>query len=109
MFRVETEDERIVAVMHDVVEDHGHIWPMERLRKEGFPTRILNALDCVTKRDGEAYEQFIERAASDPIALHVKIADIEDNLDVRRLHELNDKNRERLNRYLAAYRRLSQQ
>lgn len=106
MFRVETEDERIVAVLHDVVEDHGDVWPVERLRREGFSDHILAALDCVTKRHGESYQQFIERSASNPIALHVKLADLEDNLDVRRLHELTEKDRERLNRYLAGYRRL---
>lgn len=106
MFRGETEDERIVAVLHDVVEDHGDVWPVERLRQSGFPQRILDALDCVTKRDGESYEKFIERSASNSIALHVKLADLEDNLDVRRLHEISEKDRERLNRYLVAYRRL---
>jgi (p)ppGpp synthase/HD superfamily hydrolase len=107
MFRVETEDEKIVAVLHDVVEDHGDVWPMERLRQNGFPQRILDALDCVTKREGEPYEQFIERSASNSIALHVKLADLEDNMDVRRLSEVTEKDRERLNRYLVAYRRLS--
>lgn len=109
MFRVETEDERIVAVLHDVVEDHGDVWPVERLRRDGFPDRILAALDGVTRRHGETYEQFIERSAANPIALHVKLADLEDNLDVRRLHELTEKDRVRLNRYLAAYRRLQAQ
>ena len=98
MFRVETEDERIVAVLHDVVEDHSDVWPVERLRQAGFPPHLLEALDGVTKRDGESYEKFIERSASNPVSLHVKLADLEDNLDVRRLHELTEKDRERLNR-----------
>jgi (p)ppGpp synthase/HD superfamily hydrolase len=106
MFRVETEDEKIVAVLHDVVEDHGDVWPVERLRENGFPQHILDALDCVTKRDGEPYEKFIERSASNSIALHVKLADLEDNMDITRLNEVTEKDRDRLNRYLAAYRRL---
>ena len=92
--------------MHDVVEDHGDVWPVERLRQSGFPQPILDALDCVTKRDGESYEQFIERSASNPIARKVKLADLEDNMDVRRLNKVTEKDRERLDKYLAAYRRL---
>jgi hypothetical protein len=77
-----------------------------RFRQSGFPLHILNALDCVTKRDGESYEKFVERSASNSIALHVKLADLEDNLDVRRLNEVTEKDLARLNRYLVAYRRL---
>ena len=106
MFRVESEDERTVAILHDVVEDHGDVWSVDKLRQSGFPQRILDALDCVTKRKGEAYEQFVERSASNPIALRVKLADLEDNMDIRRLNDVTEKDRERLNRYLTAYRRL---
>jgi (p)ppGpp synthase/HD superfamily hydrolase len=107
MFRVASDEEKIVAVLHDVVEDHADVWPVERLCAVGFPPHLLAALDGVTKRDGESYEKFIERSAANPISLHVKLADLEDNLDVRRLPELTEKDRERLNRYVAAYRRLS--
>ena len=106
MFRVESEDERTVAILHDVVEDHGDVWSVDKLRQSGFPQRILDALDCVTKRKGETYEQFVERSASNPIALRVKLADLEDNMDIRRLNAVTEKDRERLNRYLTAYRRL---
>jgi (p)ppGpp synthase/HD superfamily hydrolase len=106
MFRVNTDEEKIVAALHDVVEDHGDVWPMKRLRKAGFSKRILKALDCVTKREGEAYEKYVKRSASNPIALKVKLADLEDNMDVRRYSKVTKKDRDRLNRYLAAYRLL---
>jgi (p)ppGpp synthase/HD superfamily hydrolase len=107
MFRVDTEDEKIVAILHDVVEDHGDKWPVHRLRDAGFPEQILDALAGVTKHHGETYEQFVERSAANPISRAVKIADLEDNLDIRRLKEITEKDRDRLNRYLAAYRRLT--
>jgi len=108
MFGVETEEERIVAVLHDVVESHGDLWPMERLRQCGFSEPILDALDSVTKRTGEHYEPFVERSAANPIGCRVKLADLKDNLEVRRLREVTEEDRVRLNRYLAAFRRLSQ-
>jgi len=106
MARMETDDEKIVAILHDVVEDHADVWPVPWLREAGFPLTILEALEGVTRREGEGYEAFVERAAANPIALRVKLADLEDNLDVRRLTEITEKDRVRLNRHLVAYRRL---
>lgn len=106
MLRMETEEEQIVAVLHDVIEDHGDAWSPERLRQDGFPDGLLTALDCVTRRKNESYEEFIERCASHPVARRVKLADLEDNMDIRRLPNLTERDRERLNRYIAAHRRL---
>ncbi len=98
------ETTMIVAVLHDVVEDTP--WTPGRLREAGFSDDILDALDGVTNREGESYEQFIERAAGIPIAKKVKIADLEDNMDVRRLGTLGDRDAARLSKYLKAWRRL---
>jgi (p)ppGpp synthase/HD superfamily hydrolase len=105
MARVRTAEEKMVAVLHDVIEDTS--WTPEQLKQRGFPPNILHALDCVTKRQGEPYEEFVGRSASDPIALQVKLADLEDNMDVRRLPEITAKDHERLEKYLAAHQRLS--
>lgn len=104
MFRCETEVERIVAVLHDVVEDTGRSF--DDLRRLGYSEEILAALDCVTKRDGESYEQFVERAAQNPVARRVKLADLDDNMDVRRLTAVSQKDADRLDRYVKAWRRL---
>ena len=105
MFRCHGETERIVAVLHDVVEDTGRTF--DDLRKLGFSEGVIAALDCVTKREGENYELFVDRAAANPVARAVKIADIEDNMDVRRLPTVGQKDWERLTKYLAAWRRLT--
>lgn len=104
MFRLEGNAERIVAVLHDVVEDTGRT--PEDLRALGFSEEVLAALACVTKRAGESYDDFVTRAMSNPIAKRVKLADIEDNLDVRRLATVAEKDGERINRYLKARRRI---
>lgn len=105
MARVQTEDEKVVAILHDVAEDTP--WTSEKLAAEGFPSHIIEALDCVTKRDGEVYEQFVERSASNPIARQVKLADLEDNMDLRRLREVTERDLPRLNRYIDAHHRLT--
>jgi len=105
MLRVETVQQRIVAILHDVVEDTD--CTMEDLRRQGFPEKLLKALDCVTKREGEDYEDFVKRSASDPIARRVKIADLEDNMDVRRRLKVKEKDARKLAKYLKAWRELT--
>lgn len=106
MFRCGSDLERTVAVLHDVVEDTGRTF--DDLRAMGFTEEVIAAVDGVTKREGESYEAFVERAAADPVARAVKIADLEDNMDLRRLGsgELSGKDVERLGRYVRAWRRL---
>jgi (p)ppGpp synthase/HD superfamily hydrolase len=104
MFRLESAVDRIVAVLHDVVEDT--LITPEDLRQRGFSDEVLAALDCVTKREGEDYRSFVARAATNPIARRVKLADLEDNMDVRRLPALTAKDAERLTRYVDAWHTL---
>ena len=67
---------RIVAVLHDVVEDWEG-WTFERLREEGFSPAVIKALESVTKRDdGEDYMAFIARAGASEIGRRVKMADL---------------------------------
>ena len=106
MLRLEGEAERMVAVLHDVVEDSSYT--LEHLRGLGYPEEVLGALDCLTKREGETYEAFIERVLPHPLARRVKLADLEDNMDVRRLTAVTAKDTERLARYRAAWSRLKQ-
>lgn len=102
MFRMTTEAEMTAAVLHDVVEDTE--WTIETLREEGFSEDVLFAVDCLTKRDGEPYMALIERAKTSPIALRVKIADLEDNMDAKRLDRLSVHDTDRLQKYHAAWR-----
>lgn len=104
MLAVDGDVARMAAVLHDVVEDTGRT--LDDLRAQGFPEEVVEAVGHLTKREGESYEAFVERAAAHPIARRVKIADLEDNMDVRRLPAVTEKDRERLARYVAAWRKL---
>lgn len=108
MMRMQTPLERIAAVLHDVVEDSG--WTLDELRREGFSDEVIDAVDGLTRRDGETYEAFIERAAQHPVARRVKLADLEDNMDMRRLAQpLTYKDESRLFRYHKAWLQLKKQ
>jgi (p)ppGpp synthase/HD superfamily hydrolase len=102
MAGVDTDIEKMVAILHDVVEDTD--WTFERLKQEGFPTEVIEALDCVTKREGEEYDDFVKRSATNKIARKVKLADLEHNMDARRLSNVTDKDVERLKKYVRAWR-----
>jgi (p)ppGpp synthase/HD superfamily hydrolase len=104
MARLDTETERMVALLHDVVEDTPYT--LERLRELGYGEEVLGALERLTKAEGEDYAAFIERVRPHPLARRVKLADLEDNMDVRRLPAVTAKDAERLARYRAAWARL---
>lgn len=102
MSLVKTDIERIVAILHDVVEDCAG-WTFERLELEGFPPEVIEPLRLVTKlSEDEDYDAFIARAATHPVSRAVKIADLTDNLDESRLGELTQKDRDRLAKYTRA-------
>ena len=101
-----TLEEKIVGVLHDVVEDSAE-WSFERLEQEGFAPEIIEALRCVTKlSDEEPYDKFIARVKKNGLAVAVKLNDLSDNMDIRRLPYLSDKDVKRLKKYLKAYKQL---
>ena len=100
------EDEKIVGVLHDVVEDTP--WTFDMLQAEGFSSQVIAALRCLTKvSENENYDDFIERVRKNPLAAAVKINDLTDNMDIRRLPYLSDKDVKRLKKYLKVYKKLT--
>lgn len=99
-------NEKIVGVLHDVVEDAD--WTFEKLAAEGFSSEVIEALRCVTKlSDSEPYDKFIARVKTNKLAVAVKLNDLTDNMDIRRLPYLSDKDVKRLKKYLKAYKQLT--
>lgn len=84
MMRLSDTERRIVAMLHDVLEDCPG-WTARRLVEDGFSDAVVVAVDALTKRQDEDYFVFVRRCAADPIARDVKRADIADNLDTSRL------------------------
>ncbi len=101
MCRMQTDTERIIAVLHDVIEDTDTT--LDDLRDMGYSREILEAVDRLSRRDDETYEQFILRIKPNPLARRIKLADLLDNMDIRRAGLLRDKDLERLQRYQKAW------
>ena len=87
----------MAAVLHDVVEDTDV--SLEDLREQGFAPEVIVTVEALTKRDGEARMRAAKRAAANHIARMVKIADVTDDLDMRRLPQPTDPDIRRLKEY----------
>lgn len=100
-----TEDEKITGILHDVIEDTDITF--KQLIVAGVPPHIITALQCLTKtNDQEDYNDYIQRVAQNQLAIKVKLNDLTDNMDIKRMPELKGEDVDRLNKYLKAYRYL---
>lgn len=105
MLRVAPGAQQIVAVLHDVVEDSDVTF--EDLEREGFAAEVISGLRAVTKVEGESYEDFVARAARDPVGKAVKLADLMENSDLSRIAQPSQKDLERVAKYRRAIAYLS--
>lgn len=97
MMQFRDDAARTVGVLHDVVEDTSI--SLDDLRRAGFSEDIVSAIDCLSKKSGESYEEFISRVASNGLSRKVKIADLRDNLDVSRLPSVSEGDLARVEKY----------
>ena len=97
MNRLSTTEEKIVGVLHDIVEDTEVT--LENLREYGFPENIISGVDSVTRREGEPRAAFIYRAKLNELGRSVKVADLEENSDLSRIPHPTEKDYERVVKY----------
>jgi (p)ppGpp synthase/HD superfamily hydrolase len=118
MAKMETDEERAVALLHDVIEDSRKLpakrrYTAERLLEEGIPKDVVEAVKALTKPeempdDDEAYFEFVRGAKKNGIARKVKQADLEDNMDLGRIENPTPKDHDRLRKYAAALKILKE-
>ena len=104
MNNLTTLEEKIVGILHDAIEDSD--LTLEDLRQLGFPEILIDAIDAITKRHEEDYEAYLQRVISNPLALRVKIADMQDNMDIKRIDNPTAKDYQRLEKYQQVLPRL---
>ena len=79
MFKAVTIEEKIIAVLHDVIEKT--TIDLEYLRSVGFSDRIVLGIDALSRRPQENYDKYIDRVAENKLATKVKIIDLDDNIN----------------------------
>jgi (p)ppGpp synthase/HD superfamily hydrolase len=104
MAKMGTEEEMAVALLHDVIEDSDYT--SEDLLGEGIPSAVVEAVQLLSKIDGESYDQFVGRVIENALASKVKIADIEDNINLLRLESVGKKDLVRVAKYHKAWKKL---
>lgn len=104
MLAMDNDTERMAAVLHDVLED-GPGWTEEKLRAEGIPDDVIEIVRVLTKTAEEEndYERFIRRVSQHPVATRVKLADLEDNMDLGRISQPTAKDLARVEKYRKAH------
>lgn len=88
MNEVDGKSEKIVAILHDVVEDTNYT--IEDLRKEGFSVEVLDAVKALTRLDDEDYFKYIDRVKQNKLAVKIKLKDLEHNTDFIRITNFKD-------------------
>lgn len=104
MVRCKDGKQRIVAVLHDVVEDSNYT--LEDIKNLGFDIEIIEALDCLTHKKGEDYFEYIKRVKTNELATYVKCLDLAHNGDISRLKTITEKDVKRVEKYAKALQML---
>lgn len=104
MLSLNDELSRICAVLHDVVEDTE--FTFDDLREEGFSEEVIEIVDCLTKKSGEKYEDYINRILANEVAMHIKLADLNDNMDPNRISCYDREYEARFEKYKIAKRKI---
>ena len=103
--QVDTEEEKAVALLHDVIEDSP--FTAEELLLAGLPETVVTAVQILSKKKGQDYQTYLENVKSNSLARVVKLADLKHNSDLSRLETITDKDLERLEKYKKAIDYLS--
>lgn len=106
MLGCETLEEKTVAILHDLLEDTPYT--TEDLQAEGFSQEIIEAVSCLTHREGEDYMKYIERICDNPLAAKVKLADLIDNMDISRIPNPTERDLARVEKYKRAKARIEE-
>lgn len=98
---------KCVALLHDILEDTS--CSVKMLLDFGIPSYIVTSVEQLTRKSEETYKEYIQRVAKDKIAREIKIADLEHNMDLTRLHSVTAADIKRVEkRYKPAYDYLKQ-
>lgn len=106
MCQMDTEDERLVALLHDTIEDSDRT--LAELQALGLPAHVLEAIDLLTHdKQAMSYEAYVARLQPNPLARKVKLADLRHNMDLRRLPQITANDAARLDKYRQAWEQLT--
>jgi GTP diphosphokinase / guanosine-3',5'-bis(diphosphate) 3'-diphosphatase len=103
MHFLETGDQELlcIALGHDLIEDTDVT--AESLRKLGFSERVIRGIIALTKIRGQSADAYLAGVKANPDAIRVKLADLRDNMNLKRLKSVTEKDLARLAKYQAMH------
>lgn len=104
---VDTVEEKIVAYLHDTLEDTNLSYL--DLMVLGFSDKVINGVIFITKDKKESYEDYLKHVKSHELSRAVKLSDLTNNMDLSRLKEVTEVDKKRLEKYKKAYKYLKEQ
>jgi hypothetical protein len=104
---VDTVEEKIVAYLHDILEDT-ELSYLDLMVLE-FSDKVINAVMFLTKDKKEKYEDYLVKVKSNELSRAVKLSDLTNNMDLSRLKEITEVDKKRLEKYKKAYKYLKEQ
>ena len=104
---VSTVEEKIVAYLHDTLEDTEFSYL--DLMVLGFSDKVINGIIFITKDKKEKYEDYLKHVKSNELARAVKLSDLTNNMDLSRLKKITEVDKKRLEKYKKAYKYLKEQ
>lgn len=104
MMKLKDNDLRIVAILHDVVEDT-KVTDIDLITK-GLDFELVNVVLTLTRNINESYDEYINSISKNKLAIKVKLADLEDNMDMSRIKNPTQKDYDRANKYYKAREKL---
>ena len=105
MNNVEGLDVKIVAILHDILEDTNIT--KDDLLNHGFSEFLVDTICLLTKPKQQEYMTYIKNVSKNMIAKKVKMADLKHNMDLTRLENITERDLSRVNKYFKAYKYLS--
>lgn len=103
--QVTTNQEKAVALLHDVIEDSNVT--TNDLLAAGLPSEVVAAVQTLTKKKGQSYQEYLEKVKLNNLARVVKLADLKHNSDLSRLKSVTDTDYKRIKKYKNAIQYLS--
>ena len=83
--RLEAPEEQVVGWLHDTVEDTDVTLSDIEAR---FGPETAAAVDAISRREGEAWEDYLQRVRANPTARRVKLSDLIDNSNLGRIPKI---------------------
>jgi len=106
MMKLKDNDLRIIAVLHDVIEDCG-LTLDDLVSIYGVPFELARIVDILSRKNSESYDEYIERISKNYKAIKVKLADLEDNMDLNRINNPTQNDYDRVSKYANAREKLA--